>query len=293
MKKALIYSAAVCLASWAVFGAIVLSGGESLTGNVMTVLKSLYMFFPMITALVMQKLSGERMFDRSIVNFRLSPAWLAAALLPIGVLALSILLSALIPGVRLHFGAEQIISMNGMDGEAADALRSQMESISPAVLIADILISGLIAGCTINAVFAFGEEYGWRGYMVHALKGVGFWRAALLIGMVWGIWHAPLILMGHNYAQHPVAGVPMMCVFCILLGVIELYLVRRTGSAVVAAIFHGTVNAISGMALFFLEGGSDLLIGVSGVAGFAATGLVIGLIWLYDRRHGRIMASSL
>ena len=67
-----------------------------------------------------------------------------------------------------------------------------------AMMIVMVLFSGLIAGVTINAVAAFGEEYGWRNYLVGALRDVKFPKAALFIGVVWGIWHFPLILMGHN-----------------------------------------------------------------------------------------------
>ena len=53
---------------------------------------------------------------------------------------------------------------------------------------------GMLAGITINAVVAFGEELMWRGFLLKELKGKGIWRASLIIGSIWGIWHAPLII---------------------------------------------------------------------------------------------------
>ena len=44
------------------------------------------------------------------------------------------------------------------------------------------------------------------------LAELGLWKSSWVIGVIWGFWHAPLILQGHNYPQHPWAGVFMMTV---------------------------------------------------------------------------------
>lgn len=289
MKKALTYSVAVCLFSWAVFGAIYLASGRTIQSNKLlySAIETLYMLFPMIVAGALQLIRREPFASTGLLRFRVGWTWLAALLLPIFAVAVCTLVSALMPGVSLHFGASQYISEFGLDETKAAALDALLSSIPPAVFISRQLVSGIVAGCTINAVFAFGEEYGWRNYMVSALEGVGFWKKALLIGFVWGIWHLPLILLGHNYPQHPVAGVGMMCVFCILAGAIELYLVLKSGSVYPAAIFHGTINALAGLVLLLVEGGNDLTVGLTGIAGFITLALVIAGIWIYDRYISR------
>ncbi|MFW6136657.1 MAG: CPBP family intramembrane glutamic endopeptidase, partial [Candidatus Aminicenantaceae bacterium] len=80
------------------------------------------------------------------------------------------------------------------------------------------LLQGLAAGVTANAVAAFGEELGWRGFLQKEFSGFGFRKASFLIGVIWGIWHASLILLGHNYPHTPIAGVFMMVVWCVLFG---------------------------------------------------------------------------
>ena len=285
MKKALTYSAAVCLFSWAVFGAIYFASGGTIQSNKLlyTVIESLYMLSPMIVAGTLQLIRKEPFRSTGLLKFRINWTWLVALLLPLFAVALSVLISALMPGVRLHYGAGQVISQFNLDDATAAALEAQMSSISPALLIGSQVLSGLLAGCTINAIFAFGEEYGWRNYLVSALEGTGFWKKALFIGFVWGIWHMPLILLGHNYPQHPVLGVGLMCVECILLGAIELYLVLKSGSVFPAAIFHGTINALTGLVLMLVEGGNDLTIGLTGIAGFITLMLIIAGIWIYDK----------
>lgn len=295
MKKAFLYSLCVCLFSWAVFGSVWFTAlkDQQTNGIVMQAVMALYMFFPMIVALLLQWVRKEKPSGTGLLNLRISWAWLMAAAIPLAVLLLSVPISALMPGAQLHYGPEGIIAFSGLEGEMADQVMAQFSAIPPVAAVAGTLVSGLFAGCTINAVAAFGEEYGWRNYLVDALQGQKFWKAALLIGLVWGIWHAPLILLGHNYPQHPVAGVAMMCVFCVLMGVPELWLVLKTGSVIPAAIMHGTFNAVSGAALFLIQGGSDLTVGTTGLAGFIATAIVIAVIWLYDRKHDRIMAKGI
>ncbi len=295
MKKAIQFAVIVCLFSWAMFGIFyAFSGGDVKSNQILfTLFEMLYMCFPLIVALVLQKISGEKPSSTGLLNFKLSWAWLVGMLIPVLAVFLCILISGLIPGVHVEYGAEQLISQFGLDEDTSATVASQIESMSPAVMILSGLLSGLIAGCTINALFAFGEEYGWRNYLVKALEGCGFWKKSIFIGLVWGIWHAPLILQGHNYPQHPVAGVALMCVFCVLLGAVELYFVLKTNSVFPAAIIHGTFNAIAGFVLYFVQGGNDLTVGMTGVAGFVSMGIVLAGIYFYDRHVSgdRIMSA--
>lgn len=285
MKKASIFAVAVCLFSWAVFGLVQLLCGGDIQSNklVCTAFESLYMLFPMLVAGALQLLKKEPFKSTGLLKFKISWTWLVALILPLLAVGVCTLLSALLPGVKLHYGAGQVIGQFGLDEATAATLEAQMASMPPALLIGSQVVSGLIAGCTINALFAFGEEYGWRNYMVSALRESGFWKKTLFIGLVWGIWHMPLILLGHNYPQHPVIGVGMMCIFCILLGAVELYLVLKSGSVFPAAIFHGTFNALCGLVLMLVEGGNDLTIGMTGLAGFVTLAMIIAALWVYDR----------
>ncbi|MGN1215868.1 MAG: CPBP family intramembrane glutamic endopeptidase [Candidatus Cryptobacteroides sp.] len=296
MKKALSYSLCVIFFSWAVYyGATILWKDVFVPGSApLFLFKSAYMLFPMLVALVLQAIRHERPASTGLLRFRFSWPLLASIGCVIAVVLLSIPFSALVPGVSLHYGAEQYISMNGLEGAAADAIRAQLQALPAPMMILTTILSGVFAGCTINALFAFGEEYGWRNYMVSALKGESFLKAAAVIGLVWGIWHAPLVLAGHNYPQHPVAGVAMMCVFCVLVGIIELYFTLRTRSVITAAIIHGNINAMASVVVMFVLGGNDLTIGLTGLGGFLALGLAILVIRFFDRRSGRnIMTSAI
>ena len=144
------------------------------------------------------------------------------------------------------------------------------------------IFSGLLAGATINAVFAFGEEVAWRGFLYKEFKGRKFLTVALIIGVIWGFWHFPLILNGHNYPQHPVLGVFLMVVLCILLTPILMYFRKKSGTVIVPAIMHGTFNAVIGISNILVEPANDLLMGGPGLAGLIVLLLTNLCLFFYD-----------
>lgn len=284
MKKAIRFSIIVCLFSWAMFALAHWGFGmDADTPLGLALFSTLYMFFPLITALVLQKIDKEKFNHTGLVNFKIKWSWLVAWLLPMVMTLACIPVNGLMPGVELKYNAEQLINHYHVPEEQQELVREQLGQLPAYLMILITLISGLIAGITINAIAAFGEEYGWRNYLVGALREVKFWKAALFIGLVWGIWHFPLILMGHNYANEPYWGVLLMVVFCVLAGVLELYFVLKTKSMIVAAVMHGTINAVAGMPIYFILGGNDFLNGMTGLSGFIVMAVAILFIWIYDK----------
>ena len=248
-----------------------------------TALATVCMFFPMLTALVLQAIDKEKFNHTGLVNFKISWAWLVAWLLPVVMVLLCILVNGLMPGVELQYNAEQVIAQQEIPEDQQELVREALGKLPAWLMVVSTVFSALIAGITVNAIAAFGEEYGWRCYLVGALREVKFWKAALFIGIVWGLWHFPIILMGYNYPNEPQWGVLLMTIMCILLGIIELYFVLKTKSMVAAAVIHGTFNAMAGMTLLFTLGGNDFLNGMTGLSGFIVMAVVILCIWIYDK----------
>ena len=284
MKKAIRFSIAVCLFSWAMAAVAHWGFGMGVDTPVgLMVFSTIYMFFPMLTALVLQVIDKEKFNHTGLVNFKIKWPWMVAWLLPVAMVLLCIPINGLMPGVELKYSAEQLINQYNIPEDQQDLVREQLTKFPAIVMMGITLISGLTMGVSVNAIAAFGEEYGWRNYLVGALRGKKFWAAALFIGVVWGIWHFPLILMGHNYPNEPQWGVLLMVVFCVLLGIIELYFVLKAKSMIVAAIMHGTINAVAGMTIYFTLGGNDFLNGMVGLAGFITMGVTILCLWIYDK----------
>ena len=283
MKKASKYSIIVCLVSW-VYAAIMIFGlgVKNVSDNPIkyTVLASLYMLLPLMIAVVIQKVDKDKLASTGLLRFKIKASWLVAWMLPVVMVLLTLVVNALVPGCEFNTDMSAMVPADSVTEEQREMLALFM---NPAVVIMITIVSGLLAGVTINAVFAFGEEYGWRNYLVDVLREQKFVCASILIGIVWGLWHFPLILLGHNYPQHSVAGVFMMVVFCVLASFIETYIVVKTKSVFPAAIFHGTINAVAGLNVILIKGGNDLLNGMTGLSGFIVMAIVIMIVYLFDR----------
>lgn len=148
------------------------------------------------------------------------------------------------------------------------------------VVIIAQTIQALTIGPLINVLFTMGEELGWRGYLLPKLLPLGQWKAVLLSGLIWGVWHAPAILQGHNYPGYPILGVFMMIIFCILLGAIISWMYLNTKSPWVAALAHGSVNAVAGLPVLFLAPGFNMAFGGTLAAPTAWIGMTAFIAWL-------------
>ncbi len=157
--------------------------------------------------------------------------------------------------------------------------------LNPSSLSASSLT--LAALTPVIAFFALAEELGWRGFLLPRLMLLGFgeWEALVATGLVWGIWQAPLILRGFNYAEHPYLGVPMMVVFCVLMGVVIGWLRLASSSIWVAAAAHTSVNLSYSLAVPFLHEGFDSALGGEMTSAIGLVSLGAFCVWLARSRR--------
>ena len=121
-----------------------------------------------------------------------------------------------------------------------------------------------ISSAAILSFAALGEEEGWRGYMMPKLiRLMGMKKALFVGGIIWGLWHAPLTCIGHNfgtdYPGFPYLGILVMCIMCILMGILFTFLTIRTQSIWPATIMHAVNNASPGILRFYIN--EDVLSG--------------------------------
>ena len=250
-----------------------------------TILGATYMFVPALSVLIVKKLIfKEKLRSDMQISFKINKWFFAAWLIMPLSAFLTLGVSLLFPGVSYNPDmtglAERFASMTSP--EQLEEMKVQLAAL-PVSPIWLILLLGLVAGITVNGLAAFGEELGWRGFLLYQFRNMNFMKASLLIGSIWGIWHAPLILMGHNYPQHPQIGVLMMTVLCILLTPLLLYFTIKSKSVIAAAIAHGTMNATATISIIPITGGNDLLVGMPGLAGMIAVMILTIGLFIYDR----------
>lgn len=244
-----------------------------------------YMFMPLCSVLLVQKFILRQPVREPLgLSFKLNAWWFVGWLLPVVLSLAALFASLLVPGVEWSWAMEGMYErFSGQFSPAQVEVMRQQAAALPVHPLWLTLVQGLVAGATVNAVAGFGEESGWRGLLQRDLQFLGFWRSAAFIGLIWGIWHAPLILLGHNYPEHPREGVFYMVYFTILFTPLIMYVRARSRSVVPAAIMHGTLNATAGISFMMLTGGSDLSTGLTGLAGLAVLAAANVLLFVYDR----------
>lgn len=153
-----------------------------------------YMFIPMTISIVVQKLIYKEPLKKPLgISFKLNRWFLVAWLLPLFIALASIGISLLFPGVHYSAEMEGLIERfkSVLTEQQLQGLKNQVANSSVNLIWLGIL-QALIAGITVNAVAAFGEELGWRGLLQKELGVMGFWKSSVVIGLIWGVWHAPL-----------------------------------------------------------------------------------------------------
>lgn len=160
------------------------------------------------------------------------------------------------------------------------AAGTPLPAAAPARTVALVTLAALPVNCVVGAVPAVGEEIGWRGFLLPRLAPLGPWPALLLTGVVWGVWHAPLILLGYDYGRRDAVGVLLMVGFCVLTGIGIGAL--RTGSGCVwpGALAHGALNTTTSTVLLVFSptsapGVGLTLLGPTGWAVLAVLAVVL------------------
>lgn len=139
------------------------------------------------------------------------------------------------------------------------------------------LALNLTVGIAFSIIAYLGEELGWRALMYPQLIKLGLTKGLIIGGIIWGLWHLPLILMGHNYPNHPIIGNIMMILMCIPMGIILYYAYIKSGNIFVPAIMHSILNQFSSTITTFSIKTSEfspLLYGSTGLVGIVILSLV-------------------
>ncbi len=184
--------------------------------------------------------------------------------------------------------AERVAAIMSEQGLAVrGGVVERLAGLPGAGILLALLAVAVVAAFTINLPFMLGEELGWRGYLFGALRSWPPIRRVSFTGAVWGAWHAPLIAMGHNYPGHPVVGILLMVLFCVLLALLFDHARWRSGSVWAPCVLHGIINGSAGAYLLFAEGGHVLVASPAGIAGCIAIALLATVVLLMDGAYRR------
>lgn len=166
------------------------------------------------------------------------------------------------------------IAFSGKDPGAVDI---------PQLLLVQFLLAIAISPL-VNGIATFGEEFGWRAYLLPKLTPLGVKKALLLSSIIWGIWHWPVIAMGYNYGMEyfgaPWLGLLMMVWITIGFGVFIGWLTLRGRSVWPAVIAHGAINGIAAISTLVTKGEPSTLLGPMPIGLIACLPFIIASLWV-------------
>lgn len=216
------------------------------------------MFVPGIASIIARKATGDGWADAGLKIGRLWEyvlVWLGIPLLFLCVYGLTWL-----AGYAPDFSLTRFAQLYQM----------RLPLPAPQVIALLFLVTLTVAPF-INALAGFGEELGWRGYLLPKLLPLGTRTALVLHGVIWGLWHAPLVvLIGFgNYPDRVLGAVLFTCIIA-CIGVWFGHMRLRSGSTLLPSYAHGMLNSqgYGVWSLLFL-GADPLIAGLSGVIGLA------------------------
>ena len=258
-KQALLFSALVLLISWGYEWYIAAHGGIARFGLTALVI---LMWIPGLLSVLMRLILKSGFAD---VGFTLGKPryYVYASAIP---LALALL--------------------TGLLGTALDVRRFAL--IEPGDLQRMIPVFLLMS--SVGLLGAFGEELGWRGFLLPKMVAGGISHPYLASGLVWACWHLPLIAFGGFYATKNILIMVLAYGSSIVaINFIVSELRMRSRSVWVATVFHAAHNFFFQLAiptLLFSKPGarSDLWDIVGSDSGFAVA-VLYALTFLFLTRR--------
>lgn len=297
MKKVNTFVGVTFLLTWIMEFWLMLNGG--LQNPSSTVIIIICMLMPAVGAIITVLISKEKLKDLWIKpKFKGNiKYYLLAWLMPVALIVVGSVLYYLIFPSQLDLNMTNIINTTK---EQLKALGQAIPSDSELKTLMIVqIISSLFMAPIINFIPCIGEELGWRGYLLpNLLEKYSAVKATLISGIIWGLWHAPVIAMGHNYGLgyigYPIGGIFAMTLFCIFLGSVFSYVTIKVKSCIPAVIMHAMINGFSTLGIMFMSINNTVVnpfigpvpTGIIGGMGIIVSGLI------YFKLMGKIKIDS-
>ena len=139
-----------------------------------------------------------------------------------------------------------------------------------------LLASNLALGVPLGMIFAAGEEIGWRGYMLTRLIAARVPQPILTSGLIWGMWHLPLILSGRYVTSSgPMLSAALFMVTVICAGYLGAWLRLSSNSVWPAIVFHASWNTVIQSVFDRSTSGRSIWLGESGLLVVVTTVILV------------------
>lgn len=253
------------------------SGTSVFSDPICVMLVGAGMLFPALGVVATRLLTGEGFRGAWIKPMRFRRTWkyyLAGWLGPIALVAVGSVAYFLLNPSQFDPAMPTFVEATQRQLETAGQAPAMDESQVRMLGYAQLAL--VFVAPLLNCVACFGEEWGWRGYLLpHMMEKRSVTFSVVASGVVWGLWHAPITALGHNYGLDypgwPLLGIAAMCCFCVALSCLFSWLTLRAESCLPAVLAHGAINGCVAAPTMFLVGTANPFVGPT------ATGIVGGI----------------
>lgn len=268
LKKLWVFFGLAYAISWSIF-AIFYYGAGMKEGASYTSMIFIYMFGPLIAAVICGTMFRGASFVGMMIKLRFNRYLLLSLFLPLVFLFVTLLVSKIL-GV-------EVLSYH-------EAIQDPENPVDTWVYYFFFVFVYLFV-LLFNGLFSISEELGFRGFALsEALPKMGFWKSSVLIGLLWGLWHAPLILTGYNYPSAPIGGIFMVMMICVSITPLMNFITLKSKTIWAPCLFHGGFNHLAGISVFMCGIEGFPYMGMMGIAGVLSGIAMCIYIQLFHRK---------
>ncbi|WP_040281712.1 CPBP family intramembrane glutamic endopeptidase [Psychroserpens damuponensis] len=118
-----------------------------------------------------------------------------------------------------------------------------MTGYNTSVVVLVMMMLLAVVGVVKNIGSTLGEEIGWRGFFVFELrKVVSFGSTSIISGLIWSIWHWPIIWLIYNGSNQLFFHIAAFTLMIVSISIIMTYFTFKSNSLWPAALFHSVHN---------------------------------------------------
>ena len=217
------------------------------------------MLIPAFSAFIVRKFITKEGFRGSGLCIGWKRYYIIAYTLPILIVTATYVLSIIIGYGKVYISESELIEhlkeLTKQGGVTTIPKPPMGLSYSEWFLL--LSVASITALVPLAWVFGFGEEFGWRGYLLPKLMSLGKWKALIMTGFLWWLWHTPLTLIIPSSSQLSLMETTIIALTgllaAILVNIMFAWLYYASGSIFTAALAHALYNQTARALAIFIS----------------------------------------